>query len=143
MFSYCVDCIIFTSIYISSFFTDGQGVVIRLSKQVNACNRKLKKIVTEYNNLQWPPQTGIFPSHLEFWELCDASSQLYTLFDEEVSRIDLKVLFNFLHAVIHFMLLLHLTRFHLQLFSYFKDWRSWCCSKEPKKSSNRSPAFED
>ncbi|XP_023192885.1 uncharacterized protein LOC111609322 isoform X1 [Xiphophorus maculatus] len=65
-------------------YNDGQGVAIRLSKQVTACNRKLKKIVTEYNNLQWPPQTGIFPSHLEFRELCDASSQLYTLFDEQI-----------------------------------------------------------
>lgn len=119
MFSYCVDCIIFTSIYISSFFTDGQGVAIRLSKQVNACNRKLKKIVTEYNNLQWPPQTGIFPSHLEFRELCDASSQLYTLFDEQVSRIDLKVLFNFLHAVIHFMLLLRFNKVPLAIVLLF------------------------
>ncbi|MED6272037.1 hypothetical protein CHARACLAT_026168 [Characodon lateralis] len=46
-------------------YPDGQGIAIRLSKQVNTCNRRLKKIITGYNGLQWPPQTTKFPSHLE------------------------------------------------------------------------------
>ncbi|MEQ2276444.1 hypothetical protein XENORESO_020148 [Xenotaenia resolanae] len=63
-------------------YPDGQGIAIRLSKQVNACNRRLKKIITGYNGLQWPPQTTKFPSHLEFPDVRDVSLPLYSFIDE-------------------------------------------------------------
>lgn len=86
------------------FFQDGQGIAIRLSKQVNACNRRLKKIVTEYNSLQWPPQTTIFPSHLEFQELCDVSLPLYSVIDEQVGRYEMLVSYEFLSTVVPHLL---------------------------------------
>lgn len=64
---------------------DGQAIALRLSKQINGCNIRLKKNIAAYNCLQWPPQVASFPFRLEFQEACDVSFAGYLCLDENVS----------------------------------------------------------
>ncbi|XP_040927240.1 uncharacterized protein LOC114857791 isoform X2 [Betta splendens] len=69
-------------------YPDGQGIAVRLSKQIKACNKRLRKTITDYNSLQWPPQTTIFPPQMDFQEACDPSWPVYCSIDENTEEGD-------------------------------------------------------
>lgn len=68
-----------------NFASDGQGIAIRLSKQVASSNKRLRQAIKEYNSIQWPPQMSIFPATIDFQEACDPSWHVYFCFDDTVS----------------------------------------------------------
>ncbi len=70
-----------------NFASDGQGIAIRLSKQVASSNKRLRQAIKEYNSIQWPPQMSIFPATIDFQEACDPSWHVYFCFDDTVSKL--------------------------------------------------------
>ncbi|CAM4708570.1 unnamed protein product [Leuciscus chuanchicus] len=67
-------------------YPDGQGIAIRLSKQVANSNRRLKQAIKEYSSIQWPPQRSIFPATMHFEEACDPSWPVYFCLDEAIEE---------------------------------------------------------
>ncbi|CAM4721750.1 unnamed protein product [Leuciscus chuanchicus] len=67
-------------------YPDGQGIAIRLSKQVANSNRRLKQEIKEYNSIQCPPQRSIFPATMHFEEACDPSWPVYFCLDEAIEE---------------------------------------------------------
>ncbi|KAG1930605.1 uncharacterized protein LOC120488660 isoform X1 [Pimephales promelas] len=65
-------------------YPDGQGIAIRLSKQIASSNKRLRQAINEYNRIQWPPQRSIFPTIIDFQEACDPSWQVYFCFDDTI-----------------------------------------------------------
>ena len=75
----------FLGLIVSCPLADGQGIAVRLSKQITSCNRRLKNHIAAYNSLNWPPQMSSFPSRLEFEEASDVSFTGYLCLDDDVS----------------------------------------------------------
>ncbi|XP_060714607.1 uncharacterized protein LOC132838346 [Tachysurus vachellii] len=67
-------------------YPDGQGIAIRLSKQVASSNKRLRQAIKEYNSIQWPPQMSIFPATIDFQEACDPSWHVYFCFDDTIEE---------------------------------------------------------
>ncbi|XP_056095222.1 uncharacterized protein LOC130073689 [Rhinichthys klamathensis goyatoka] len=67
-------------------YPDGQGIAIRLSKQIASSNKRLRQAINEYNRIQWPPQMSIFPTIIDFQEACDPSWQVYFCFDDTIEE---------------------------------------------------------
>ncbi|XP_073702528.1 uncharacterized protein [Garra rufa] len=67
-------------------YPDGQGIAIRLSKQVASSNKRLRQAIKDYNNIQWPPQQSIFPATIDFQEACDPSWHVYFCFDDTIEE---------------------------------------------------------
>ncbi|XP_038568490.1 uncharacterized protein LOC119898352 [Micropterus salmoides] len=67
-------------------YPDGQGIAIRLSKQIASSNKRLRQAIKEYNCIQWPPQMSIFPTIIDFQEACDPSWQVYFCFDDTIEE---------------------------------------------------------
>ncbi|XP_056114586.1 uncharacterized protein LOC130090966 [Rhinichthys klamathensis goyatoka] len=67
-------------------YPDGQGIAIRLSKQIASSNKRLRQAIKEYNRIQWPPQMSIFPTIIDFQEACDPSCQVYFCFDDTIEE---------------------------------------------------------
>lgn len=75
------------SLHFCILTSDGQGIAIRLSKQVANSNKRLRQSIKEYNSIQWPLQMSIFPATIDFQEACDPSWPVYFCFDEMVSIV--------------------------------------------------------
>ncbi|XP_028438302.1 uncharacterized protein LOC114558468 isoform X2 [Perca flavescens] len=69
-------------------YPDGQGIAIRLSKQVANSNKRLRQAIKEYNRIQWPLQMSIFPATIDFQEACDPSWPVYFCSDETIEEDD-------------------------------------------------------
>ncbi|XP_049331675.1 uncharacterized protein LOC111195712 isoform X3 [Astyanax mexicanus] len=69
-------------------YPDGQGIAIRLSKQVANTNKRLKQTLSQYNNILWPPKTDVFPATMSFQDICDPSWPVYSLLDETIGDGD-------------------------------------------------------
>ncbi|KAL1249593.1 hypothetical protein QQF64_020598 [Cirrhinus molitorella] len=67
-------------------YPDGQGIAIRLAKQVASSNKRLRQAIKEYNSIQWPPQMSIFPATIDFQEACDPSWHVYFCFDDTIEE---------------------------------------------------------
>ncbi|XP_035665584.1 uncharacterized protein LOC118408832 [Branchiostoma floridae] len=60
-------------------YPDGQGIALKLSKQLSSANKKLTKAIQAYNNIQslWEPQSGQYPATVSFEVACDTSWDTY------------------------------------------------------------------
>ena len=72
------------SLFCSCPLADGQGIAVRLSKQIHSCNRRLKNHIAAYNNINWPPQMSSCPPRVEFEEASDLSFPGYLCLDDDV-----------------------------------------------------------
>lgn len=67
------------------FAPDGQGIAIRLAKQVALCNKRLKRSIHLYNDIEWPAQNG-FPANINFQGASDpTNTAYYSCLDQAVS----------------------------------------------------------
>ncbi|XDV22763.1 hypothetical protein PO909_027590 [Leuciscus waleckii] len=73
-------------LHLKKRYPDGQGIAIRLSKQVASSNKRMRQAIKEYNSIQWPPQMSIFPAAIDFQEACDPSWHVYFCFDDTIEE---------------------------------------------------------
>ncbi|KAG5283607.1 hypothetical protein AALO_G00043950 [Alosa alosa] len=61
--------------------TDGQGIAIRLSKQVAKGNKRPRQAIHLYSGIEWSPQMNMYPAQITFEEACDPSCVVYSCLD--------------------------------------------------------------
>ncbi|KAI8514450.1 hypothetical protein Bbelb_070410 [Branchiostoma belcheri] len=67
-------------------YPDGQGIALKLSKQLTSASKKLAQTIQAYNNIQWERQTPEFPASVTFEAASDPAWESYQSLDTSMGE---------------------------------------------------------